>query len=262
MTTHSRRAERPGSSRAAWLAALGKLEAWLTSECVPYAVLGGVAVAAWADRGTSLDFDRQHAHDATQRMPDIDLLVPRDALARVKEYAETARRGDPPLKIDTVSGECYIDYRPDQARSYLTHRRLAFAVPTALFNPVRAPLLSREVATVDPRVLLGTFGTVGCVVRRKDEAKMAALTAAIESGAAPTAFTEAECGVFARYQAARLRRYPAFTKAKTIWEAGLAMLPAETGNMVLYYVSPPAQRAIGRLNRTHRAALRGTAMPG
>lgn len=262
MATHSRRTERPESSRAAWLAAVGKLEAWLTAECVPHVVLGGVAVAAWADRGASLDFDRRHVHDATQRMPDIDLLVPRDALARVKEYAETARRGDPPLKIDTVSGECYIDYRPDRTLSYLTHRRLAFAVPTALFNPVRAPLLGQDVITVDPRVLLGTFGTVGGVVRRKDEAKMAALTAAIESGAAPTAFTEAECSVFTRYQAARLRRYPAFTKAKTIWEAGLTILPTGTGNMVLHYVSPPAQRAIGRLNRTRRAARRGTAMSG
>lgn len=238
----------------AWLAALSALEAWLSARRIPYSVLGGVAVSAWTSGGASLggaslDFDRAGAWDATQRVPDIDLLVPRACLTAVRGYAGLARRGDPPLKIDTVAGECYIDWLPGQALSYLTHRRLAYPVPTVLFGPVRAPLLGQRVTTVDPRVLLGTFGTIGGVVRRKDAVKGAVLAAAIASGAAPSGFSEADCLVFARYQAQRRHDYPGFIAAKTVWETAVAALPGRAGSAVLHYASPPAQRVIGRLNR-------------
>jgi len=76
-----------------FLACLSGLEQWLGAAQIPYAVFGSVAAAAWIDQGTSLDFDRPGAREPAERIPDIDLLVPRASLDRVKGYARAARRG-------------------------------------------------------------------------------------------------------------------------------------------------------------------------
>lgn len=45
--------------RSSFSACLARLEQWLASEQIPYAVFGSVAAAAWTDQGMSLDFDRR-----------------------------------------------------------------------------------------------------------------------------------------------------------------------------------------------------------
>ena len=92
--------------RQSFLACLTQLEQWLSSQQIPYAVFGSVAAAAWTDCGASLDFDRPGAHHPADRIPDIDLIVPRNSLASVEGYARVARRGEFPVSIDTFWSEC------------------------------------------------------------------------------------------------------------------------------------------------------------
>ena len=80
--------------RQEFLDALARMDAWMDSEGIAYRVIGSLAVTAYADEGRSLDFDRDGAADPTQRMPDVDLLVPRNRLALVKSYAASARNAE------------------------------------------------------------------------------------------------------------------------------------------------------------------------
>jgi hypothetical protein len=98
--------------RQKFLAALARMDAWMDSNGIAYRVIGSLAVTAYIDEGRSLDFDRDGAADPTQRMPDVDLLVPRDRVALVKSYAASARNAELPIKLDTVAAEVYIDFRP------------------------------------------------------------------------------------------------------------------------------------------------------
>ena len=148
-----------------FLACLAQLEQWLTSQHIPYAVFGSVAASAWTDRGASLDFDRPGAHHPSERIPDIDLIVPRASLNRVKGYARAAHRGEFPVRIDTFWSECWIGFRPGSQFSYLTHWEVRILVPTRLFAPSAAPLLEQETAALDPFTLLHLYGAVG-VARR------------------------------------------------------------------------------------------------
>jgi hypothetical protein len=147
--------------RDRFLTRLAELQSWLRQEDIPYAVVGSVAVSAFVDEGASADFERSRAHHESQKIPDVDLLVPRQALERVKMYASGSKTSEFPVKVDTVAGECYIDFRPTERRSYLTHGEISFPVPSNLLAPRQAIFLGQEITTVDPRVLLHTFGTIG-----------------------------------------------------------------------------------------------------
>lgn len=188
-----------------------------------------------------------HAYDQTQRRPDIDLLVPRAFVPAVQSYADNLQGSDFPVKVETVDG--YIDFRPDAEYSYPTHRQLRFPAPSAFFEPRKASFLSQEITTVDPRVLLHMFGTIGGVIRKKDVPKIVGLANAITSGKAVSMFSEHDCEVFSRYMAARKRQYPAFIAAKRTWEGMLDILPPKADQMLKHHVLPAAQRAIRHLNR-------------
>jgi hypothetical protein len=208
----------------------------------------GVLLRRWC---ASVSFDRPGAYDETQKIPDIDLLVPREHAAKLEQYAERSRNSDFPVKIETVNG--YVDYRPDQPHSYLTHRDLKFPVPTELFSPSKAAFLGQEITTVDPRVLLHSFGTIGGVIRKKDVPKIVSLAEAIGSGKAPSRFTENDCAVFSRYMITRKRRYPVFITGKATWEGLLAALPDRATHAIKHHLTPMAQEAIARMNSRNTA---------
>ena len=232
-----------------FLDALTRMDGWMDSEGIDYRVIGSLAVSAYVDEGRSLDFDRDGAADRTQRIPDVDLLVPRDRLNLVKEYAASARNAELPIKLDTVAAEVYIDFRPGNEKSYLTHRQLMFPVPTTLFQPSGARLLGREIETIDPRTLLHTFGTIGGVVRPKDVPKMIKLAEAIGGGRAVSRHSEQDCEVFDRFMVARKRQSPMFIAAKTSWEGVLDVLPPKAAGTLKHRLSPAAQRVMGQMNR-------------
>lgn len=236
--------------REKFLDALARMDAWMDTEGIAYRVIGSLAVTAYVDGGRSLDFDRDGSADLTQRTPDVDLLVPRDRLAQVKSYAASARNAELPIKLDTVAAEVYIDFRPADKKSYLTHHKLMFPVPSALLRRRTADLLGRQLETIDPRTLLHTFGTIGGVVRPKDVPKMIRLAEAIGSGRAASRHTEPDCEVFDRFMQARKRRAPMFIAAKNSWEGVLDVLPPKAAGTLKQRLSPAAQRVMGQMNRT------------
>ena len=81
----------PQETREKFLVELDRIQAWLANERVPFAVVGSLAVSAYTDGGASIDFDRPGAYDLAQRMPVVDLLIPRDQAAKVGAYAESLK---------------------------------------------------------------------------------------------------------------------------------------------------------------------------
>src|SRR3546814_14027016 len=77
-------------------------------------------ISDWSSDVCSSDLNRPHAYDETQKMPDIDLLIPRDASAKLRAYGEASRQNEFPVTVETV--DAYIDWRPNDERSYLSHR--------------------------------------------------------------------------------------------------------------------------------------------
>lgn len=193
-------------------------------------------------------FDRPEAFSAVQRWPDIDLLVPRAALNAVRKYARAARNGPFPVAIDASSAACFIDLRPDCGQSYLTHRRLRFPVPSDLFAPQSACLAGIEIRTIDPRVLLHTFGTIGGIIRRKDGPKIWALAEALESGVAVSRFRADDCAVFARYAEERDSRYPRYRSFVRLADEMLEALPPAASSGVRQWMMPAAKRTLALLN--------------
>lgn len=247
---------------AAFLAALSELERWLANEHIPYAIFGSVAACAWIDQGASLDFNRPGARDPAERVPDIDLLIPRASISAVKHYASVSRRGVFPVSIDTFWSECWIDFRPGAERSYLTHRKVRFPVRTGLFSPCTASLLGQHITILDPRTLLFLYGTVG-VVRSKDVPRIAGLARIVASGLAATRFTEEDCHAFSGFMLARQRRYPFFFAAKHAWVILLDALPPVVSQTLTHHVQLRANEGFRLLNRRHgRCSGRRHQQPG
>lgn len=241
----------PGEVPRQFLDKLANLEQWLTDEQIPYALFGSLAASAYIDHGRSLDFNRPHAHDPTERVPDIDLLVPRDSLDRIKPYTEEVRNSDFPVKIDTFWSESWVDLRPDADYSYLTHRDLRLPVRSELFSPCKARLLGQEFTTLDPRTLLGLYSTVG-VFRKQDVPRVTGLIRGIASGAAPSRFTEQDCKVFDDFMHARKRRYPVFMTSKRAWVGLLDTLPPPASRALKHHVQLRADEVFRAINRRQR----------
>lgn len=231
-----------------FLRELAAAELWLRGEGIPHVLIGSLACWAHAGHGVAPVFGRPEAFGAVQRCPDIDVLVPRAALNAVREYARAVRTGPFPVAIDASGAACFIDLRPRSEQSYLTHRRLRFPVPSDLFAPQRAWLEGAEIITIDPRVLLHIFGTIGGIVRRKDVPKITALAGALESGAAVSRFSEDDCAVFARYTEERDSRYPQYRAFVRLVDEMLEALPPATSSGVRYWLMPAAKRTLARLN--------------
>ena len=236
------------TGQALFLAALARLEQWLAREQIPYAVFGSVAACAWTDQGVSLDFDRPGARDPVERLPDIDVLVPRASIGAVRSYASAVRRSALPVSIDTFWAECWIDFRPGAERSYLTHRAVRLAVPTELFTPRATSFLGQDVTVLDPRTLLHIYETVG-VVRRKDEPRITGLADALASRTIASRFSDHDFQAFASFMLARHHRYPLFFIAKHAWAMLLDALPPGISQALNHHVQLRVNRVFRLMNR-------------
>jgi hypothetical protein len=233
-------------NRHEFLAGLDRMQDWMQARQVPFVVVGSLAVAAHTGNFQRLNFNRQHAHDPTQRVPDIDLLVPRAALPVVRAYALAARAYAPmPIHIDTFMAETSLDLRPAEPFSYLTHRTMSLPIDSAMFAPRRAVLLDHELVTIDPRVLLHSIATGHPVIRKKDVANIVGLADAIRSGRAVSAFSERDCEVFSRFVAASWERYPMFMAATSAWKRTLDVLPPRASQALRSHLLPGIQRPVG-----------------
>jgi hypothetical protein len=238
-------------NRREFLAGLDRMQDWMRARQIPFVIVGSLAVAAHTGNFQRLDFSRQHAHDPTQRVPDIDLLVPRAALPAVHAYALAARaHARMPIHIDTFMAETSLDLRPMEQFSYLTHRTMCLPIESAMFGPRPAMLLDHELVTIDPRVLLHSIATGHPVIRKKDVANIVGLADAIRSGRAVSNFSERDCEVFSRFIAASWQRYPMFMAATSAWKRTLDALPPRASQALRSRLLPGIQRTVGALNRS------------
>lgn len=243
-----------GTAPPAFTAVLAGLQQWLRTEGFPFVIVGSLACAAWTGQDSLARFSRPGGFGRTQRYPDVDVLVPRTAVAAVARYSRTARSGPLPVAVDVSGAACFIDLRPGSEMSYLTHRQLQFPVPTKLFTPRPARVAGTEIMAVDPRVLLYTFGTIGGIIRRKDAVKITALSGALETGTAVSRFTKRDCAVFAEFVAERDRRYPHYRAFVHLVDEVLATAPPSAASSIRYFVMPAAKATVAKMNRTRASA--------
>jgi|SRR5580658_543291 hypothetical protein len=220
-----------------FLSRLDSIDAWMESNDVPYRVLGSLGVASYLDGALEgVDFDRKGGFSSDQRVPDIDLLVPRWDATRVHEYGQKLL-GDPdfPLRLDLVAGVKHIDLREDGDESYLFHRELRVPVPTRLFKPVIRPFGSTSIVTVDPLTLQHTFGVWGGILRAKDLPRVRSVVE-YNGQNDVSEFTEADFAAFHQFLRDRRRQYPWYTRARKLEMAVGAILPkpAENGLRIIY----------------------------
>lgn len=234
-------------------AALDELQHWLRAESIPFVIIGSVACAAWTGQESLARFSRPGGLSRTRSYPDIDVLVPRAAVAAVARHAREVRRSFP-VAVDLSGASCFIDLRPDSDMSYLTHRRLSYPVPSRLFTPGTAQVAGTSIDAIDPRVLLRTFGAVGGIVRRKDAVKVTALMDALESGAAVSQFNEQDCAMFAEFTAERDRRYPHYRAFVRLVDELLETAPPGAASSIRAVIMPVAKAAVASMNRTRRQA--------
>ena len=211
-------------------------------------VIGSLACAAWTGQDSLARFTRPGGLSRTRRHPDIDVLVPRTAIAAVIRHARAARAGFP-VAVDVSGAACFIDLRPDSDVSYLTHRQLRYPIPSRLFTPCAASVAGTGITALDPRVLLHTFGAIGGIVRRKDTVKVAALARALETGAAVSLFTEQDCAVFAAFTAERDRRYPHYRGFVRLVDDLLEAAPSGAASSIRSFAMPAAKATVAAMNR-------------
>ena len=216
---------------------------WLERQGIEYRFVGSLATSAYLDAGTkSLDLNRQDAYTRDQRVPDLDLLVPKDALSVVKAYGEELMRDeDCPVNVDLYIASCYIDFQPDAEDSFLTHKKLRVPVNNKLFAPTEQTVLGQPIITVDARTLFHTYVTAGGMLRDKDMPKIMGLARTIRDSEI-SQHAESEYSPFHDFIAARQEAYPLFLATKRGWEFTLSHLPKTARRAAVHYVIPRVQQ--------------------
>ncbi len=206
-----------------------------------YRIVGSLATAAYIDPDAeNLDFNRYGAVTDSQRVPDIDILVPRDQLQAARACRELIGKEGISIKLGLAAASSTIDYRPDQDESFLTHRSITTPVASKLFAPVTKELVGANVVTVDPNTLLHTYVTFGGTLRPKDIAPSSQLASLIREDVTVSEYKEAEYASFHDFIKQRSARYPIEMKMRNIAERTLASMPAGMRGKALSYASPVA----------------------
>jgi hypothetical protein len=148
---------------------LALTQEWFDAKGIDYRVVGSVAASAYLDPPghTSLDFDRQGASTASQRVPDIDLIVSRKDLPEVREYRDRLKG----VKLGLALPTRFIDFRPQREISYLTHNRKKFPIKSNVFNATHEEFLGVPITTLSPASLVHTYFSI----RERDRAKVSGL---------------------------------------------------------------------------------------
>jgi hypothetical protein len=115
-----------------------------------------------------LRFGQPGAVTAADRVPDIDVIVPRNDLAEVRSYRDSLTD----VKLGVGMPSRFIDFRPGDETSYLTHNDKQIAFETRLFDPVRQEVLGVPITTLSPAALVNTYISV----REKHRERVAALS--------------------------------------------------------------------------------------
>jgi len=159
------------SSRQSFLENLARTQEWLNDQDIEYRIIGSVAASSYLDTPgqTSLNFSRTGASTLAERVPDIDLIVPRGRLLEARSYRDS--RSD--VKLGLALPTRFIDFRPGEQVSYLTHNKRVFPVRTDVFSPVQNEFLDVPITTVSPATLVHTYYSI----RERDREHITRLTA-------------------------------------------------------------------------------------
>lgn len=156
--------------RQSFLDSLTSTQEWLNKKGIEYRIIGSVAASAYLDPAghSSLNFNRPGARSMAERVPDIDLIVPRGDLPEARKYRD--RLTD--IKLGLALPTRYIDFRPEDETSYLTHNNRAFPFKTTVLDASHQELLGVPITTLSPAALVNTYFTI----RERDRSKVKGLS--------------------------------------------------------------------------------------
>lgn len=168
-------------SQAQFLERLEHVQTWLVDNNIDHRIIGSLATECFVASAEGLNFDRPGDAEH-QRMPDIDLIVPR-ADAPVVAAAQDHFLHDVGIKVGYSTSTHIFDFRPDEGESFLTYSngksqpldKPPMAVETSVFEPHKASFLGVPITTLDPNTLFHTYVTIGNRVRVKDTPRLLAL---------------------------------------------------------------------------------------
>jgi hypothetical protein len=220
-------------NKSEFLQKLNQVQSVLDEEKIPNRLLGGIAVASYLNTNLSrTDFDRKNIFTKDQRIPDIDLLVPRLQIQKAQNICGPIMNDSQfPVRVEFASGIEHMDFRPQEEYSYLFHKSLSVEIPTILFKPVTRNVAGIDITTVDPLTLFHTFGVWGGILREKDWKQLVPLRRAIENDL-PTDFSEEDFDGFHKFLKQRHEEYPMYAFTRRVGTEIGKLLPDSVENVL------------------------------
>lgn len=159
--------------KEAFLETLANVQEELDGKGIDYRVIGSLASHAYLDSPsteiTPLNYDRPGAACPDQKVPDIDLIVPRADLVEARKIRTKALTGIQPVKVGVAIPTTDIDFRPGESESFLTHKDITLPVDSDLFRVQEdVSLEGVPIKTMPIDTLAHTYGTFVGRVRQKD----------------------------------------------------------------------------------------------
>lgn len=168
--------DRSQRNKEAYLEKLDEVQDRFEREGIESRVIGSLAVhghlATAGVEFRELDFDRPGSYTADQRVPDIDLIVPREHLETSSRIRTEALSGKQPVKLGLAIPTSTIDYRPYSDVSELQCKDISVEFPSQLFDVHEVEYHGHAIRTLGATALLHTFVTAGGIARHKDLAMM------------------------------------------------------------------------------------------
>lgn len=213
----------PSDNYDAFANVLHDVQETLHDKSIDFRIIGSLAASAYIDgpEANSLDFNRVAASPA-ERVPDIDLIVPKGDLPELRQYRSELLAGAFPVKLGIAVPATTIDFRPSETVSYLRDGKLEVPFYTSVLDPVTVPFMGDTMQTISAKSLLHTYVTVGGKLRPVDMPRVRAL-----SHIAQTDETnhESDYANFHEYIRARQAHPSISHRARGAVEASLQHLP-------------------------------------
>lgn len=151
----------------------------LDARDIDFRVVGSLAshalIRSAGGEPSPLRFQRPYAIEASQALPDIDIIVPRENYGDLKQMREELAEAEISVSLGLAASRTEIDFRPGEDASYLTHGETQFRVSNEVMQPQYLPVGTTWVRTLSLDTHLHTYGTFGGLIRRKDLATVKAL---------------------------------------------------------------------------------------
>lgn len=209
--------------RLKFLGRLNEAQEWLRQHNIPFRIIGSLALHTYT--GLPINYVRKN-RVGYQRVPDVDLIVPRANLSEVEAYRKTLLNQDFPVDLSLPSAQIHIDFRPGEEYSYLTHKNLKLPMKTDLWQPVTRYIDTTPIVTIPPRTLFHTFVVCGGILRDKDWGEIMALGRYIRSEVNEFTQTETDYATVHEFIRRRRKQYPWDSRMMWLAETQVPKLPS------------------------------------